>query len=122
MPRNIGLYQNVCDFDEAAQITGYAPDTLRAYHGTTLNIPSIRIAGRVMFLQGELEQWMSKRAMAHRQPEVSTAGAVRAAEEWTRAQQDMSKRPSAWGTDQRANQIHGKQFDLAVEVLGPEKD
>jgi predicted DNA-binding transcriptional regulator AlpA len=67
MPRDIGPYQNVCDWDEASQITGYAVETLRCYHEKKLNIPSVRIAGRVMFIKGELERWMQERAVAHRQ-------------------------------------------------------
>lgn len=65
MPRRVGLFDNCMDFPEAAEMIPCTESSLRCYHNTW-GVPSVRIAGRIWFLQPEVEAWVRNRAVEHR--------------------------------------------------------
>lgn len=71
------MYQNCMDFDEAAEMIGSTESSLRAYY-KEWDVPSIRIAGRVWFIEGEVRAWGEKKAVAHRQQAAQADAMFRA--------------------------------------------
>lgn len=70
MPRTVGIFENCMDWTETAPMIPCSVLHLRQEH-KNMGVPSIRIAGRIYFIKDEVEDWLRKRAYAHRQENPS---------------------------------------------------
>lgn len=75
MTTQVGPYECM-DMKEAAEYLGREPVRFRGEYKDDLKIPHMRVAGRVWFLQGDLDQWINaqKRNMDFHQ--IAAQGAI----------------------------------------------
>lgn len=75
MAETVGIFQDCMRWEETAAMIPCSPEHLRQDH-KEIGVPSVRIGGKIYFIKGEVEDWLRKRAYAHRSHEEMTAAVM----------------------------------------------